>query len=1106
MAIPDLSEEAIFNLARKIDSPAARAGYLDQACGQNGELRARLHALLEVHEEESGFLTSPVAVITTSEESSQESPGTTIGPYKLLEQIGEGGFGVVFMAQQQEPIRRKVALKVLKPGMDTRQVIARFEAERQALAIMDHPNIAKVLDAGQTSAGRPYFVMDLVKGRPITDYCDQNQFTTQQRLELFVHVCQAVQHAHQKGIIHRDIKPTNVLVTVQDGSPLVKIIDFGIAKALGQQLTDKTLFTGFAQLLGTPLYMSPEQVALSNVDVDTRSDIYSLGVLLYELLTGTTPFDKERLKTADYDEIRRIIREEEPPTPSTRISTMGEAASGVSAQRKSDPKHLSRLFRGELDWIVIKSLEKDRNRRYETASALAADVERYLRDEPVQACPPSAWYRFRKFARRNPAALWTGSIVALALAGVIAGSVAHNRQLDETRAASRATALVQGLGSADISAVPRMIEDLAEYRRWADPLLAQLTQENRASSKEQLRARLALVASDSSQVGPLARMLLNASPEEVPVIRAALLPYRAQIEDGLWEVAADAEAKPDRRLRAACALASFDPHSPRWTLAAPQVAALLVAENPIHLRLWLEGFAPIRMSLLEPLRKLFSDADNPVERSMAVSILTEYAADQPDVLAGLVKDADPSQYAKMFPVLQVHRERAVRLMQEELQREMPVAEQVEDRDLLAKRQAQAAVALLQLGLAEPAWGLLRHSPDPSRRTYLFHDLARLGTSAETILRQLEIEPEVSVRRALILSLGEFTPARLTASQRQPVIHRLLQWYREDPDAGIHSAVDWLLRHSRQGSAVRKIDWQQKDALEQIDRERAGQPPAGRHWYVTREGHTLAVVRGPTEFVMGSPAYEPDRESESETPHSKRIPRSFAIATKEVTVAQFKRFLESNPEAKSKHRYFKKYSPEDDGPMISVTWFEAAQYCNWLSKREGIPESQWSYPAIEAVKVGMELPKDYLHRTGYRLPTEAEWEYSCRAGASTSRFYGTSEEMLKEYAWYTKTTNDKRAWPVGQLKPNDLGLFDVYGNVAEWCQGRKLTYRPGKDGQAIDDTEESNLTVTDDPRALRGCGFGYISSLARSASRDWFRPSTRHPQVGLRVARTYPFER
>jgi tetratricopeptide (TPR) repeat protein len=422
-----ISIKTVFDRALELDSAGARQAYLDEACAEAPEFRHKVEALLKAYEEAGSFLEAPVSgLVATVDVPLTERPGTVIGPYKLMEQIGEGGMGLVFVAEQQQPVRRKVALKVIKPGMDTRQVVARFEAERQALALMDHPNIAKVLDGGETGSGRPYFVMELVKGVPITDYCDQNQVPVRERLELFLHVCQAVQHAHQKGIIHRDIKPSNVLIMSQDGTPVVKVIDFGVAKAIGQQLTDKTIYTQFSQLVGTPLYMSPEQAGQSGVDVDTRTDIYALGVLLYELLTGTTPFDKERLKDADYDEIRRIIREEEPPKPSTRISTLGQAATTVSANRKSEPKQLSRLFRGELDWIVMRALEKDRNRRYETANGLAMDVQRYLADEPVQACPPSVWYRLRKFAQRNRAALATMLLVAAALLTTVVVLVISN--------------------------------------------------------------------------------------------------------------------------------------------------------------------------------------------------------------------------------------------------------------------------------------------------------------------------------------------------------------------------------------------------------------------------------------------------------------------------------------------------------------------------------------------------------------------------------------------------------------------------------------------------------------------------------------------------------
>jgi serine/threonine protein kinase/Flp pilus assembly protein TadD len=405
------SEQSIFLHAVGLASAADRAAYLEDVCRDHPRLRQELDALLAAHDR-LGADPPPSGpeLPRTIDDPVTERPGTVIGPYKLLQQIGEGGMGTVWMGEQKQPIQRRVAVKVIKAGMDSKQLLARFEAERQALALMDHPNIARVLDAGTTDAGRPYFVMELVKGTPITEYCNDKHLSVRERLELFGDVCRTIQHAHQKGIIHRDLKPSNILIAPFDGKPVVKVIDFGVAKATGQRLTDATLFTGFGAVVGTPEYMSPEQAETNNQDIDTRSDIYSLGVLLYELLTGSTPLTKKRVKEAALLEVLRVIREEEPPKPSTRLSSTDELPS-ISAQRHTEPAKLTKLVRGELDWIVMKCLEKDRNRRYETAKDFAADVQRYLNDEPVLACPPSAWYRFRKFARRSKAVLGVAGLV-----------------------------------------------------------------------------------------------------------------------------------------------------------------------------------------------------------------------------------------------------------------------------------------------------------------------------------------------------------------------------------------------------------------------------------------------------------------------------------------------------------------------------------------------------------------------------------------------------------------------------------------------------------------------------------------------------------------------
>jgi non-specific serine/threonine protein kinase/serine/threonine-protein kinase len=478
MIVSPSAAKSIFGHALDIQSPAERAQYLNNACQGDDGLRAEVEELIGAVSRAGNFLVS-----ASSGDQSVNEFGALIGPYKLLEQIGEGGMGLVYMAEQQQPVRRQVALKIIKPGMDCRQIVARFEAERQALALMDHANIARVLDAGMTQSGRSYFVMELVNGVPITKYCDQKRLTIRERLELFIPVCQAIQHAHQKGIIHRDIKPTNVLVARYDDVTVPKVIDFGVAKATEQKLTEKTMFTGFGQLIGTLEYMSPEQAQFNQLDIDTRSDIYSLGVLLYELLTGSTPVDQSRLRTAAFDETLRIIREEEPPKPSTRLGA-ADTPPTIAGNRNVEPARLCHAVRGDLDWIVMKCLEKHRGRRYESASGLEIDLRRYLADEPIMAHPPSRVYQLRKFVRRNRGPVLSALLLLLVLVGGIIGTtwgmiLAERARRSAVSAQLAEAQRAQGERLAKEEAQKRLVqiekatETLAAMIRDVDPLAAE---------------------------------------------------------------------------------------------------------------------------------------------------------------------------------------------------------------------------------------------------------------------------------------------------------------------------------------------------------------------------------------------------------------------------------------------------------------------------------------------------------------------------------------------------------------------------------------------------------------------------------------------------------
>jgi serine/threonine protein kinase/formylglycine-generating enzyme required for sulfatase activity len=788
------------------------------------------------------------------------------------------------------------------------------------------------------------------------------------------------------------------------------------------------------------------------------------------------------------------------------------------------------------EWLCRKQKETRRGR----AELLLADRAAVWNARPENRQLPSLlqWFQIRWFtARKN----WTspqrkmmaragryhalrGVVVAILLTLIGWGGY-------EAHGTVKAHALTDRLLDANTADVPPIVKDMGAYHRWTDPLLRDALTGAEAShdARKQLHASLALLPVDATQVDYLHGRLLDAQPYELPVIRDALAPYQDALRDRLWAVARKPEdGKEPQRLRAAAALAMYDPEGDRWAEASAGVVEDLVRENPVFLGRWSEAFRPVRQRLLGPLSAIFRDhsPDRAAECALATNLLADYAGDSPLALLELIVEADDRQFATLLPVLRRHGDEALVLLRRELTpQDEPATEAA--REALARRQAGAAAALARLGQMEPIWPLLKHSPYPEARSRLIHRLGAAG--AGTLTARLEEEKDVSIRRALILALGECRADQVPVELRQRLVPRLLAWYRDDPDAGIHGAIDWLLLHDKEGEEKRPLDWGQAGALAKIDAELAarlraeraaasaspgaplasthrpeGQARGGAGWYVNGQGQTLAVVDAHRPFLMGSPEDEAGRSPATEAQHWRLIGRRYAIATKPVTVGQWRRFRKAHPEVN--HAYLKQYSPEEDCPISAVTWYEAAQYCRWLSEQEGIPEHEMVYPpvaVIEKSKDGgtpLRLPPDYLRRKGYRLPTEAEWEYACRAGARTRLYYGSSLDLLPRYCWHLQNAEDQ-TWPVGQKRPNDLGLFDMHGNVWNWCQEGAGRYGPGTFEVPARD-EEDKREITDQlRRVLRGNSFSSRAPIVRTAVRLSINPGNRNKSLGLRVAQT-----
>jgi formylglycine-generating enzyme required for sulfatase activity/tRNA A-37 threonylcarbamoyl transferase component Bud32 len=988
--------------------------------------------------------------------------------YEILHELGRGGQSVVYKARHRE-LNRPVALKMILTGnMADAEERARFRREAEAVAHLHHPHIVQIYDIGEWN-GQPYCALEFVAGVLANELRGEPQ-PADTAAALVATLARTMHSAHQQGIVHRDLKPGNVLLT-EDGVP--KITDFGLAKRLqaGHSLTQ----TGH-NVMGTPAYMAPEQAAGRSKEVGPVADVYALGAILYEMLTGRPPFEGD---------------------------TSWDIVSQVVSNEPEAPRRVHWAVPRDLETICLKCLHKEPEKRYASAAALADDLDRYRSGQPIRARRVGAVGRLVLWCRRKRALAATVFVACLAIAVVAGAAAVHHVLQERERArqmeATHAADLVQRLLDADIAQVPAVIAEIDTCRPFANPLLRERHAQADDDSRHKLHTSLALLAVDRTQVDYLCDRLLAAEPHEVPVLRDALAPHRKLVIERLW-TALQQPASGLERLRAGCALARYDADGRRWDACAAALADELVAANPIFLGRWMEGLRPIRTRLLAPLANIFRDHErSETERTLATSILTDYAVDQPQALAELVMHADTRQFAAVFPKLRQHGQRALVLLEHEVDKALPSDAAPDAKEQSARRQANAAVALLRMGSAAKVWPLLRHRSDPRLRSYLIHRLGPLGTDARAIVGRLDHEPDVSIQRALILSLGEFVVREFGPHEHEALIRKLQELYRTADDPGLHSASEWLLRHWRQDAWLTETDaqWLNDPHRRSERRRRIARALTAEHgarqpqWYVNGQGQTMVVIPAPNEFWMGTPPGTPGR-LDGELHHQKRIERTFAVATKPVTVGQFLRFRKGHAAHLRRH-----FAPTDDCPVHSVTWHDAAAYCNWLSEQEGLPREQWCYETNAQGQV-TQIKEKYLRRAGYRLPTEAEWECACRAGAITNRHYGESDELLEKYAWYVKNS-DQRSWPVGSLRPNDLGLFDMHGNNVCWCQNEFVREpREGAD-HAPDDGEGAGAMDDGRSRSIRGGSWLVFSRFCRSGYRGFNAPQTRWFSNGLRVA-------
>jgi formylglycine-generating enzyme required for sulfatase activity/tRNA A-37 threonylcarbamoyl transferase component Bud32 len=1000
----------------------------------------------------------------------------SFGDYEVLEKLGRGGMGVVYKARDTR-LNRIVALKMILSGEHAGEAdLRRFRTEAEAIARLQHPNIVQVHEVGEHDA-KPFFALEFCAGGSLNRKLDGTPWQPKEAARLVETLARAMQAAHDKKVIHRDLKPANVLLT-ESGE--LKISDFGLAKKI-----DETGQTASGVIVGTPSYMAPEQAGGQSKDIGPAADIYALGAILYELLTGRPPFKA----ATPLDTVLQVISDE--PVPPRRLQSKTPA---------------------DLETICLKCLQKDPCKRYARASELAADLRRFQAGEAIQARPVARLERAGKWVRRNPllAAALTAVVVSLLLGTTVAWwwAVQANQALaqEEQARKERALAQVDAVLSADPKAVPALLASLEATRADVLPRLRQLWAAPEEAHAQLQRGRVGLallpVAPEMVRDWLLIWMLQVEDPREMVLLRDGLKPHGAGLRKKLWAQADDIEAPLDQRFRALVALAAFDEQGAGWSRHAGLAAEQLLGANPLHLGTWVQALRPVRGPLLPSLTKYYHEATLLERREFAARVLADYAAEQPELLADLLLDADEKQFAVIYPKFKDRGAEGLTLLIAEIDKKLPseLPSSHDDREKLAKRQANAAVALLRMNQPVKVWPLLKHSPDLRVRSYLIHRFSPLGAGAQAIVKRLEEETDITIRRALLLSLGEYGEKDFSQADREALLPKLREMYQKDSDPGLHASAEWLLRtwkeeawlKERNEKWARDKDWREKKVAgikELVTKDKEKGPP---QWYVNGQGQTLVVIPAWEPFLMGSPPTEAGRVGD-ETQHKRRIGRTFSIGAKPVTVAEYRKFWASygigdiDGQART-----------PDSPVIRTSWYQAAVYCNWLSKEEGIAEDQWCYEIKGNV---MKLKEKYLSLTGYRLPTEAEMEYATRAGALTSRYYGETDELLAKHAWYNKNSQE-RTWPVGNLKPNDLGLFDMQGNVFTWCQDSYKPYPAGKGEEAAEDQEDGLVVNSTVSRVLRGGSVIRVGALVRSARRLSEPPTNRSYTVGFRLARTF----